>query len=433
MEVGELLPRLSILTVPRNGGLFLLPFSGGYPRLTLSAILPCDARTFLTVLPFGMIPRGRPTELPFYYIIVHTKSQDIFSKDDRYPMTYERICPQPSSRSSASQPANVRAKSRQAVLSALEYEHPISQSGIVSRTDLCPNTVRAVCRRLIRDGILTRRHGRDQSNRRAAELLAFVPYPVLPILDVSDRELTWCLYDTLGVPVLSTRRYRHSFHTPEDDLTALMGQVSALLRVLPQGDACRVPLQAPALLLSRFDSPWPKLFRRIENTEPSLVLPKEEAVASALPYHPMLTQAHSVLYLCTDTAGEATLFLRSTSAPTFFTAPCTDSLTATLRQALGQTLAYTPAWWSFFEQYLSDLLRFIRPGAIVLEMPNSESLPSSLTEMLSTLPATLYVPPTSRLPSLAHCGVLRRLRNTLWDHWESLSPKSHHSERISPS
>ena len=78
MEVGELLPRLSILTVHArmNGGLFLLPFSGGYPRLTLSAILPCDARTFLTVLPFGMIPRGRPTKLPVYYTTFSLGSQD---------------------------------------------------------------------------------------------------------------------------------------------------------------------------------------------------------------------------------------------------------------------------------------------------------------------------------------------------------------------
>ena len=68
MEVGELLPRLSILTSPKRGGLFLLPFSGGYPRLTLSATLPYDARTFLTVIPFGNILRGRPTKLRGYYI-----------------------------------------------------------------------------------------------------------------------------------------------------------------------------------------------------------------------------------------------------------------------------------------------------------------------------------------------------------------------------
>ena len=58
-----------------DGGLFLLPFSGGLPRLTLSAILLCDARTFLTVLPFGMIPRGRPTKLPLHYTTFFPESQ----------------------------------------------------------------------------------------------------------------------------------------------------------------------------------------------------------------------------------------------------------------------------------------------------------------------------------------------------------------------
>ena len=76
MEVGELLPRLSILTVRRDGGLFLLPFSGGYPRLTLSVILPYDARTFLTGIPFGNIPRGRPTELLAYYSTFFSVSQE---------------------------------------------------------------------------------------------------------------------------------------------------------------------------------------------------------------------------------------------------------------------------------------------------------------------------------------------------------------------
>ena len=61
IQVGELLPRLSILTLA--GGLFLLHFPGGYPRLTLSAILPCEARTFLTVIPFGNIRRDRLADL----------------------------------------------------------------------------------------------------------------------------------------------------------------------------------------------------------------------------------------------------------------------------------------------------------------------------------------------------------------------------------
>ena len=44
----------------KQSGLFLLHFPGGYPRRTLSVILPCSARTFLTLIPFGAIERGSP-------------------------------------------------------------------------------------------------------------------------------------------------------------------------------------------------------------------------------------------------------------------------------------------------------------------------------------------------------------------------------------
>ena len=50
-----------------DGGLFLLHFPGGRPRRTLSVILPCDARTFLTVIPFGTIPRDCPAQSRVLY------------------------------------------------------------------------------------------------------------------------------------------------------------------------------------------------------------------------------------------------------------------------------------------------------------------------------------------------------------------------------
>ena len=46
---------------PFGGGISLLHFPWGRPRRTLSVILPCEARTFLTVIPFGAIPRDRAT------------------------------------------------------------------------------------------------------------------------------------------------------------------------------------------------------------------------------------------------------------------------------------------------------------------------------------------------------------------------------------
>ena len=48
LHPGELLPRLSTLTVTSHGGISLLHCPYGRPRLPLAAILPCEARTFLT-------------------------------------------------------------------------------------------------------------------------------------------------------------------------------------------------------------------------------------------------------------------------------------------------------------------------------------------------------------------------------------------------
>ena len=58
-SAGELLPRLSILTL--SGGLFLLHFPGSRLRRTLSVILPFEARTFLMPIPFGAVTRDSPT------------------------------------------------------------------------------------------------------------------------------------------------------------------------------------------------------------------------------------------------------------------------------------------------------------------------------------------------------------------------------------
>ena len=51
----------------KRGGLFLLHFPGGYPRLTLSAILSGEARTFLTAIPYGAMPRDRSANLRYDY------------------------------------------------------------------------------------------------------------------------------------------------------------------------------------------------------------------------------------------------------------------------------------------------------------------------------------------------------------------------------
>ena len=52
---GKLLPCLFTLTCLKAGGYFLLHYPGSHLHRTLSGILPCEARTFLT-----RIPSGRP-------------------------------------------------------------------------------------------------------------------------------------------------------------------------------------------------------------------------------------------------------------------------------------------------------------------------------------------------------------------------------------
>ena len=69
---GELLPRLSTLTMPMHGGLFLLHWPGSHLHRTLSGILPCEARTFLTCSlsseqprsPVLLIKRIYPNRIP---------------------------------------------------------------------------------------------------------------------------------------------------------------------------------------------------------------------------------------------------------------------------------------------------------------------------------------------------------------------------------
>ena len=63
------LRRVFCILYNNRGGLFLLHFPAGRPGRTLSVILLCDARTFLTVIPFGTIPRDCPAQSRILYII----------------------------------------------------------------------------------------------------------------------------------------------------------------------------------------------------------------------------------------------------------------------------------------------------------------------------------------------------------------------------
>ena len=67
-----------------RGGLFLLHFPAGRPGRTLSVILLCDARTFLTIIPFGTISRDCPVQSRILYIIFHSVSSSRIAKKEKY-------------------------------------------------------------------------------------------------------------------------------------------------------------------------------------------------------------------------------------------------------------------------------------------------------------------------------------------------------------
>ena len=61
-------PSLPSFDLSKRGGLFLLHFPWSRLRRSLSVILPCEARTFLTPIPFGPMVRG---SLLFSYYILY--------------------------------------------------------------------------------------------------------------------------------------------------------------------------------------------------------------------------------------------------------------------------------------------------------------------------------------------------------------------------
>ena len=88
LHAGELLPRLSTLTVTSHGGISLLHFPYGRPRLPLAAILPCEARTFLTHSLSALCPLL--SRLLAFHIIVyfHRKVKSVLTG---FPM-YAILC-----------------------------------------------------------------------------------------------------------------------------------------------------------------------------------------------------------------------------------------------------------------------------------------------------------------------------------------------------
>ena len=324
-------------------------------------------------------------------------------------------------------PVNVRSSSRAAVLDTLEYEFPTSKSRLAARTGLGDTTIRRCCRQLIREGVLTLSYNADPDNGRASDLVTMARYPVLPILEITTRYMVWRLCDTRGDSVFATVRDRDGFCSPEDDLTALMGQVSTILRAGTCGLPAAVPLQAPVLLCPADEIQWLPMVRRVGGDEPSFVLSPEEAAALELRYLPAIRDADAVLHVHTGEVCSVTLLHRSHADDTrspLVPAAHAPSLRLTLRAYTDGTRPHSDAWWQRIAEFLRGLYRFITPVCVVLETDRAEEGADRLRHALPPTVKLIRAPYALNKPSLAHRGALRLPRRALWDSLESEPPQA---------
>lgn len=308
-------------------------------------------------------------------------------------------------------PVHIRSSSRGAALDALEYGPNLSRSRMAELTLLGETTLRRAIRQLSREGVLT-----PQSGRNAATV-SVARYPSLPILEITDRRFLWRLCDTVGGSVCVTIRDRGRFRAPEEDFTALLGQVSAILGCGTCGLSETVPLQPPLLLCPDGENCelLPLLLPLM--TSPGAILSPEDAAAVELRYLPAARQAESLLLIHGDEEADTpqiTLFTRQIARD--LSSPLIPSpLTTDLGQALR---LYSPTSSESLTDFLRDLARFLRLNCVVME---SDRPSETAARLRAALPKGVRLVRSRRAlhtPSLAHRGALRILRRALWDGME---------------
>ncbi len=315
---------------------------------------------------------------------------------------------------------NVGSSSRAAVLDAMEYDSPTSRSRLCGRTGLGAATVRRACRQLIREGVMTLQYGRDPDSGAACDLVALARYPVLPVVEITDAYMVYRLCDTRGQSVFSTVRDRGGFCTPEDDLLALMGQASAILRAGTCGLPASIPLQPPVLLINSEDSALCRSAKRILPTPPAFVLTPKEAAAHELRYHAATRNASSILHIRTGESESIALFTRAPSDTpgALYPLPCMEGLGQTIRQRTRGIPPHTRAWWLRAAEVLSDFLGYVIPDCIVAEIDRPTVEPEFIRAHLPSHIPLVFLQYALNTPSLAHRGALRLTRRALWDSLE---------------
>lgn len=339
---------------------------------------------------------------------------------------------------------HVRPETRRTVLEALEHEFPTSRNRLSARANLGAVTIRHACRQLIRERILALQYGRDPDSGQSCDLITYVRYPVLPVLELSETYMIWRLCDTLSESVFATVRDRGGFCTAEDDLHTLMGQVSAILRA----GTCRLPkdlpLQAPILLLpSPMNTPAASRAYTLPRTQdritalvghvldepPSFMLTPEEAVAHELSYHPLAQGASCVLHLRFGVAAAATLLIREHStnpAGPLAVAPYAAAMNETLQATLGDAPLRSDSWQNGVAAFLESFCRLMTPELVVIEIPDPLPAAPRIQEVLPDFTALQWMSYALNTPSLAHKGALRQARRVLWASLGNASLQSAH-------
>ncbi len=327
----------------------------------------------------------------------------------------------------------VSPESRRVLLEALEYEFPTSRHRLAGLCGLGDVTLRRGCRQLIREGVLTLKYGPDPDSGKACDLITPVCYPILPVLELSETYMIWRLCNTMGESVFATVRDRSGFCTPEDDLHALMGQVSTILRA----GTCRlpkdIPMRPPVLLLPSPESTsaaarasaLPRdpdrlkaLALRVLDQEPTGMLAHKEAVAHELGYHPSARGAACVLHLRLGAINTATLLIREHSSSR--TSPLTVAdfgaeMSRTLQSALGDLPIRSAPWQHSLANFLASVCRFITPQLVSIESPDTVDALPTLQDILPAGVSLQWTAYALNTPSLAHRGALRYARRALWE------------------
>jgi hypothetical protein len=242
--------------------------------------------------------------------------------------------------------------------------------------------------------------------------------------------------------VLAALRERSGFHTPEDDLDCLMGQVEAALR---QG-VCHLPKElAPAVSVLLIPSseilaepsrecPLPSdpdhlvtLLHRTAEITPARVLTVPEAIAHELGYSPMARGCNSILYIgCFDLT--ALLLVRKTlSDPQspLIPAPFAVGLSGLLRERAARHRRGDENHTEAVTAFLREALRCMTPDCIVIESDAAAGSPEIPPSLLPPSTRLVHTVCALHTPSIAHLGALRLARKDLWSHMEkALSPEN---------